>query len=81
MFGPAAKARGRPRGLVPARDDAVAPRCAAPIRGDAADHRAGALRAGRLLWAELLRRVFADPTLVRTLLAAIGLTHEPATDR
>jgi hypothetical protein len=84
-----AKARGRLRALVPARDDAVAPRCAAAPTGSR--------RVGRLPWADLLRRVFADdvllctcggrrsiiavvadPTLARTLLAAIGLHDEPA---
>jgi hypothetical protein len=88
VFGPAAKARSRLRALVPARDDAVAPRCAAAPTGSP--------RAGRLPWADLLRRVFADdvlqcpcggrrsiiavvadPALARTLLAAIGLTDEP----
>jgi hypothetical protein len=56
VFGPAAKDRGKLRALVPACDDAVAPPCSPKA---AAPH----LRTGRLPWADLLRRVFADDVL------------------
>ena len=54
VFGPAAKDRSKLRALVPSRDDAVAPPC---------ESTTDAPRAGRLPWAELLRRVFADDVL------------------
>jgi hypothetical protein len=88
VFGPAAKARGKLRTLVPPRDDGE-PRCASATTG--------ARRLGRLPWADLLRRVFADDVLqcpcggrrsviavvtdaalARALLAALGLAAEPA---
>ena len=55
IFGPASKHRGKLRALVPPRDDAESARCttAAP----------GSSRSGRLPWADLLRRVFADDVL------------------
>ena len=92
VFGPAAKARSQLRALIPAvgADDAASSRCPAselPIP----------LRARRLPWADLLRRVFAedilacpcggrrsvtafvtDQRLASSLLAALGLTTEPA---
>jgi hypothetical protein len=56
IFGPAAKHRAKLRALVPGRDDAVAPPCSPATA-------APRTRAGRLPWADLLRRVFADDVL------------------
>ena len=55
IFGPAAKHRAKLRALVPACDDAVASPCSPTA--------APRTRAGRLPWADLLRRVFADDVL------------------
>ena len=55
IFGPAAKHREKLRALVPACDDAVASPCSPTT--------APRTRAGRLPWADLLRRVFADDVL------------------
>ncbi|HTR51955.1 MAG TPA: hypothetical protein VMJ10_14670, partial [Kofleriaceae bacterium] len=84
---PAARERSKLHALVPARDDAGAPPCAAT---------GAPQRTRRLPWADLLRRVFAndvlqcscggrrsviavitDPAVARTLLAVLGLPHEP----
>jgi Putative transposase len=58
IFGPAAKHRAKIRALVPVSlgDDDAGPPCS---RATAAPR----LRAGRLPWADLLRRVFADDVL------------------
>ena len=58
VFGPAAKARSKLRALIPVVDthDAASPRCSAPAAPIA-------LRARRLPWADLLRRVFAEDVL------------------
>jgi hypothetical protein len=53
VFGPAAKRRAKLRALIPTRDDGNAPLCAG-VAGP---------RRGRLPWADLLRRVFADDVL------------------
>jgi hypothetical protein len=56
IFGPAAKQRAKLRPLVPVGEDATVSPCSAttaPLRP----------RAGRLPWAQLLRRVFADDVL------------------
>ncbi len=55
IFGPAAKHRAKLRALVPACDDGVASPCSPTT--------APRTRAGRLPWADLLRRVFADDVL------------------
>jgi hypothetical protein len=55
VFGPASKDRSKLRALVPARDPSDAARCTASATASA--------RAGRLPWADLLRRVFADDVL------------------
>ena len=89
IFGPAAKHRAKLRALVPVCEDAATPPCSptTPVPR---------IRAGRLPWADLLRRVFADdvlhfpcggrrsiiavvtdPTIARTLLAALDLPHAP----
>jgi hypothetical protein len=54
VFGPAAKHRSKLRALVPGRGDSEPEHCAASTRPP---------RAGRLPWADLLRRVFADDVL------------------
>ncbi len=54
IFGPAAKERAKLRALVPMCEDAVAPPCSPAT---------AAPRGGRLPWADLLRRVFADDVL------------------
>jgi hypothetical protein len=56
IFGPAAKDRSKLRALVPVCDDATAPPCSPTTA-------APRLRSGRLPWADLLRRVFADDVL------------------
>lgn len=55
IFGPAAKDRAKLRSLVPACEDAAAP--CSPTSA------APRVRAGRLPWADLLRRVFAGDVL------------------
>jgi hypothetical protein len=56
IFGPAAKQRAKLRALVPVGEDATA----SPFSPPTATPRP---RTGRLPWAELLRRVFADDVL------------------
>jgi hypothetical protein len=54
VFGPASQRRAQLRALVPARDGESPPAAATP---------SGSTRAGRVPWAELLRRVFATDVL------------------
>jgi hypothetical protein len=54
VFGPAAKHRSKLRALVPVHDAPEPERCASDARPP---------RTGRLPWADLLRRVFADDVL------------------
>jgi hypothetical protein len=56
IFGPAAKDRMKLRALVPVCEDAITPPCSATTAAPRS-------RAGRLPWADLLRRVFADDVL------------------
>ena len=56
IFGPAAKDRAKLRALVPACDDTVSPPCPPTTA-------APRVSTGRLPWADLLRRVFADDVL------------------
>lgn len=56
IFGPAAKDRAKLRALVPMCEDSVAPPCSTTTAAPRS-------RAGRLPWADLLRRVFADDVL------------------
>jgi len=55
VFGPAARARRKLRALVPVSEDVEPARCAATATRSP--------RSGRLPWADLLRRVFADEVL------------------
>jgi len=86
VFGPASQARAKLRALVPARGSEPPPAAATP---------SGSTRAGRVPWAELLRRVFATDVLTcpcggrRSVVAvvmdsamaraALGLPCTPAT--
>jgi hypothetical protein len=56
IFGPAAKQRAKLRALVPVCEDSVASSCSTTIAVPRS-------RSGRLPWADLLRRVFANDVL------------------
>jgi hypothetical protein len=76
VFGPASKHRGKLRALVPPRDDADPARCTTAASGSS--------RSGRLPWADLLRRVFADDVLQCPCgghRSVIAVVTDPATAR